>query len=169
MGSVGIFPAGRMTTTCPFRGAADVGVPLRRRTTRHLTGGRRSPPAFADRRHPFDERRTRWGTQLHAPRAAGSSSSGGGGAWTPPPNRLDEQAARERVMQLASTTAQGAGALEAIQGCLSSMVRKMMMREDTPPTPPSIPSTLRLHRPEPPVIVRVILSTLASSSIFSRF
>lgn len=73
-------------------------------------------------------------------------------------------------MQLASTTAQGAGALEAIQGCLSSMVRKMMMmHEDTPPTPPSIPSTLRLHRPEPPVIVRVILSTLASSSIFSRF
>ena len=36
-------------------------------------------------------------------------------------NRLDEQAARERVMRLATTTTQGAGALEAIQGCLSSM------------------------------------------------
>ena len=42
--------------------------------------------------------------------------------WTGPPvNRLDEQAARERVMRLTTTTTQGAGALEAIQGCLSSV------------------------------------------------
>ena len=41
--------------------------------------------------------------------------------WTGPPvNRLDEQAARERVMRLATTTTQGAGALEAMQGFLSS-------------------------------------------------
>jgi hypothetical protein len=41
--------------------------------------------------------------------------------WAPPPGRLDDAAARERVMQLASGTAQGAGALEAVQGCMSSM------------------------------------------------
>ena len=35
--------------------------------------------------------------------------------------RLDDTAARERVMQLATGTSQGAGALEAVQGCLSSM------------------------------------------------
>ena len=43
----------------------------------------------------------------------------GGGA--PPPNRLDEQAARGRVYRLASETTGGRGAMEAIQGCLSSM------------------------------------------------
>ena len=43
----------------------------------------------------------------------------GGGA--PPPNRLDEQAARDRVYRLASETTGGRGAMEAIQGCLSSM------------------------------------------------
>jgi len=45
-----------------------------------------------------------------------SAASGG-----PPVGRLDDTAARERVMQLATGTSQGAGALEAVQGCLSSM------------------------------------------------
>ena len=39
----------------------------------------------------------------------------------PAPNRLDEQAARDRVYRLASETSGGRGAMEAIQGCLSSM------------------------------------------------
>ena len=49
--------------------------------------------------------------------AASDRFSGGG----PPPNRLDEQAARDRVYRLASETTGGRGAMEAIQGCLSSM------------------------------------------------
>lgn len=50
-----------------------------------------------------------------------ASRSDGGGSWVPPPGRLDEGAARDRVMQLASGTPQGRGALEAVQGCISSM------------------------------------------------
>ena len=49
--------------------------------------------------------------------AAADRFSGG----APPPNRLDEQAARDRVYRLASETSGGRGAMEAIQGCLSSM------------------------------------------------
>ena len=66
-------------------------------------------------------------------------------------NRLDEGAARERVMRLASQTAQGAGALEAISGCLASMPgatnhRLALFRF---PTPKSILDTvaLNLHQP----------------------
>jgi hypothetical protein len=49
--------------------------------------------------------------------AASDRFSGG----APPPNRLDEQAARDRVFRLASETTGGRGAMEAIQGCLTSM------------------------------------------------
>ena len=49
--------------------------------------------------------------------AASDRFSGG----APPPNRLDEQAARDRVFRLASETTGGRGAMEAVQGCLSSM------------------------------------------------
>ena len=55
-------------------------------------------------------------------RCVRASSSSSSNPWQgPPPGRLDETAARDRVMQLASGTPQGQGALEAVQGCVSVM------------------------------------------------
>ncbi len=116
-------------------------------------GSRRASALFA-RRRPLRSRDSSSSRDVAAPppvppiRAAASSSSGFGG---PPVNRLDEGAARERVMRLASQTAQGAGALEAISGCLASMPgatnhRLALFRF---PTPKSILDTvaLNLHQP----------------------
>ena len=55
-------------------------------------------------------------------RCVRASSSSSSNPWQgPPPGRLDETAARDRVMQLATGTPQGQGALEAVQGCVSVM------------------------------------------------
>jgi len=45
----------------------------------------------------------------------------------PAPGRLDEDAARDRVMRLAEGTAQGRGALEAVQGVIQTDSRRLML------------------------------------------